>query len=370
MNGRFIATYRVRSDAASIEAAAKAIAVEQSIEMPVSAVSDPYVLTDILGQVHGIADLGGGLFDVQIALSAASTGFEAGQLLNMLFGNGSFYEHATLYGAEFSPEMAAAFGGPAVGIAGWRERLGIPARALTCSNLKPQGLSATDLATLAGRLALGGLDLIKDDHGLADQHYAPFGERVPRIAEAVRSASLRTGIQTRYLPNVTGNLDRLRQQVQLAQAEGLNEVLILPLLVGLPSFHTLRREYPGVAFMAHPALAGGIRVEPAFLLGRLFRLLGADAVIFPSYGGRYGFSKETCCRLAASARTPWHDANPSMPVPAGGMTVQRVPELLATYGPDTILFVGGALLAAGDGLVRETEAFAAAVNRPAHNVAI
>jgi ribulose-bisphosphate carboxylase large chain len=317
-----------------------------------------------LGQVHGIADLGRGRFEVQIALSTASTGFEAGQLLNMLFGNSSLHDHIELYDAEFGPELAASFGGPALGISGWRQRLDIPLRPLTCSNLKPQGLSPADLAALAKRLALGGLDLIKDDHGLADQHFAPFRERVPRIAEAVRSASIQTGVQTRYLPHIVGNLDQLRRQLQFAQAEGLSEVLILPMMVGLPAFHTLRREYPSVGFMAHPALAGSVRVDPAFLLGRLFRLLGADAVVFPSYGGRFGITRETCNRLVANARAPWHTAKPSMPVPAGGMTMQRMPELLAFYGADTMLFVGGALLATDSDLIRETAAFVAAVSEP------
>ena len=40
------------------------------------------------------------------------------------------------------------------------------ARALTCSALKPQGLPAAALADLARRFAQGGIDYIKDDHGL------------------------------------------------------------------------------------------------------------------------------------------------------------------------------------------------------------
>ena len=42
-----------------------------------------------------------------------------------------------------------------------------------------------------------------------------------------------------------------------------------------------------------------------------------------------------------------------MPVPAGGMTLARVDEILDFYGPDTMLLIGGNLLAAGDCLARE-----------------
>ena len=40
MSARIIAVYRVRSDAVSIEARARAIALEQSIEAPLEAVRD------------------------------------------------------------------------------------------------------------------------------------------------------------------------------------------------------------------------------------------------------------------------------------------------------------------------------------------
>ena len=41
---------------------------------------------------------------------------------------------------------------------------------------------------------------------------------------------------------------------------------------------------------------------------------------------------------------PWGRLAPIAPVPAGGMSVARVPEMLNVYGTDTILLIGGALL--------------------------
>ena len=57
---RFTATYRIQSDAASIEARAQSIAVEQSVEMPVSAIVEAEILRDIVGQVEAIEDRGDG----------------------------------------------------------------------------------------------------------------------------------------------------------------------------------------------------------------------------------------------------------------------------------------------------------------------
>ena len=50
-----------------------------------------------------------------------------------------------------------------------------------------------------------------------------------------------------------------------------------------------------------------------------------------------------------------------MPVPAGGMTLERVPEMLDFYGPDAMLLIGGSLLAARERLTEATAEFTHAV---------
>lgn len=366
MGSRLTAVYRVCADARAIEARAEAIAVEQSVEMPVDAIDDPAVLSDIVGRVEAIQDLGNGVFEVRIALAVATTGLEAGQLLNMLFGNSSIHDDVTLHDVLTPPELATAFGGPRHGLQGLRQRVAAEGRAMTCSALKPQGLAARELGALAGRLALGGLDFIKDDHGLADQAYSPFAERVRACGEAVREAGQRTGQPTRYVPSLSGDLDRLRRQIESARAAGIDTLLVAPMIVGLPAFHALVRDCPDMAFMAHPAMAGASRIAPPLLLGKLFRLLGADATIFPNHGGRFGYSAETCRALAAAALAAWDGVRATVPVPAGGMTPERVPEMLDFYGPDAMLLIGGGLLAARERVIEETAAFTKLVRQHAY----
>ena len=48
---RLQAIYHTRGDARSIEARARAIAVEQSVEMPLSAIVDDFVRAEIVGRV-------------------------------------------------------------------------------------------------------------------------------------------------------------------------------------------------------------------------------------------------------------------------------------------------------------------------------
>src|SRR5262245_15692746 len=101
MGARLTAIYRVRSDASSIAERARAIAVEQSVEMPISAITDASVLSEIVGRVEAIEPApdgaeADGVFTVRIGLSPATVGRDAGQLINMLFGNTSLHDDVVL----------------------------------------------------------------------------------------------------------------------------------------------------------------------------------------------------------------------------------------------------------------------------------
>ena len=350
---RLIAIYHVRSDARSIEARAKAIAVEQSVEMPLSAIEDQKILDEIVGKVEAISQVEPGLFAVRIALARATVGNDAGQLINMLFGNTSLQDDVVLHDAEFPDELAARWSGPHFGLAGLRERAGAATRALTCSALKPQGLSVERLAALAARFAHGGIDYVKDDHGLADQGYSPFAARCDAVAKALRES----GQHARYVPSLSGDLDALRIQMTATKNAGIDTVMVQPMIMGLSNFAKLVAENPGIAFFAHPTLAGAARISPQLLFGKIFRMLGADALVFPNHGGRFGYSPDTCRALADTALGEWHGLKSAAPVPAGGMTIDRVGEMLDFYGPDVMLLIGGALLEARERLTQETAAF-------------
>ena len=361
MNSRLTACYRVRAEANAIEERAYGLAVEQSVEMPVSAIREAAILEEIVGRVARIEDRGDGWFDIDIALASATVGDDAGQLLNMIYGNSSLQDDIVLTDFSLPDDLLARFGGPSQGLLGLRRRAGADRRALTCSALKPQGLSPGSLGELAFEFARGGADFVKDDHGLADQAYSPFADRVRACARAMRQAAEITGRHTHYAPSLSGHYGQLRRQVEIARAEGISVVMIAPMIAGVSTLQALSRENPDIAFLAHPTMGGAARISPV-AYARLFRLCGADAVIFPNYGGRFGYSPTTCRALAGVLREDRGGKLTSVPAPAGGMTLARVPEILDFYGPDTILLIGGALLAAArDRLAAETSAFAGMV---------
>ncbi len=138
---------------------------------------------------------------------------------------------------------------------------------------------------------------------------------------------------------------------------GVRIVLIAPMLLGLPAFREFFETFPDFAILAHPAFGGAGRIAPVWLFGRFFRVLGADAIIYPNYGGRFAYNRDLCGQLAAAARAPWGTIRPMLPVPAGGMTLERVDEMIAFYGNDVMLLIGGGLLEAGDALPERSRAF-------------
>jgi len=357
---RILASYLVRCAQAQIEARAAALATEQSVEMPVHAVRSEWVRQEIVGRVASIEPQADG-WRVTLSLSASTTGAEPGQLLNMLFGNSSLQPDVELVDAVLPEAILAALPGPAFGIAGLRATVAAHGRALTCTALKPQGLPPAELAQLAYRFAHAGIDVIKDDHGIADQGYSPFAQRVDAVQRAVERANRETGGASIYAPSVSGGPTRVAGQLRDAHRAGVRCVLACPMLLGVPAFTEVVREHGGLAVLAHPALAGAARIAAPLLLGRLFRLFGADATIFPNYGGRFSYSRETCRGIARAAREPLAGHRPALPVPAGGMRVERVDEMIAEFGPDTMLLIGGNLLEAGDAMPERAREFVARV---------
>jgi ribulose-bisphosphate carboxylase large chain len=244
--------------------------------------------------------------------------------------------------------LAAALPGPRFGIPGIRRLLPqAEGRALLCTALKPIGLTARELAAYARRFARGGVDLIKDDHGLADQASAPLAERVGRIQQAVTSAARETGRESLYLPHLTGPLEELPARLELLVREGVRGALVSPFVLGLDSVRWLASA-SGLVLLTHPAWSGtlfapGHGIAPEIVYGDLLRRLGADGVIHVNAGGRFPVSVGTCEAIHERLRRPLPGVLPALPVVGGGVRVDTLPRWAARYGRDTVFLVGGSL---------------------------
>lgn len=347
---RFEVTYRIEAPGDQIEAWARDITIEQSVEFPPELIHDPWIAEHVIGRIEAITSLAPTLHEARISFAAELAGGELTQLLNVFFGNTSLKPNVRLHDFALPPSLAATFRGPRFGIEGLRALLGIADRPILLTALKPMGLPPDALADRASQLARGGIDVVKDDHGLADQPFCPFAERVAAVATAIARANREAGTRCVYAPNVTAAPLVAQQRARLAKAAGAGALLFAP---GLAGWDTLRAladdEALALPILCHPAfLANRGAFSPRVLHGRLPRLAGADATIFPSHGGRFAFTPDDCRDLCAGAREDMSGLRPCMPFPAGGITLTRVPEQLAFYGRDTGLLVGGDLFRDGD----------------------
>ncbi len=354
MSERFTVAYRVTpDDARPIEAHAKDIAIEETVEIPAECVPQKIWDAGIVGVIESITPVAGhaSSFDVRISYRIDITNNDIPNLLNVLFGNISIRRGIKITGIDFTPAQMAAFGGPRIGMEGIRAVLNAGKRPLATTAIKPLGLSARELAERCGGYAAGGLDIIKDDHGLIDQHFHPFEERVSRIQDVIDEANARKGTKTLYFPTLSGRFDQVEAQAAHAKEAGCFGLLIHPMLIGPDTGFHLARKYD-LAVMTHPTFSGTHfhdpthGMTPAVLLGTLFRLFGADVSVFPNYGGRFTFTKQECLDLANACTDDWGGLKGCFPSPAGGMSIERVGDMIDAYGDDVALLIGGALIKA------------------------
>jgi len=348
-------TYLVQSDADHIRARAETLLLEQTVELARSALGDGSAAAAMVGTVERIEPAGQHRYRVLIAQPLAAAAADPAQLLNLLFGNSSLQPDLVLEDVVLPDEAAGFLPGPRFGGAGLRALAGVTERPLLATALKPMGLAPAALARLARSFALAGLDVVKDDHGLADHAVCPFEPRVEACLQAVTRVQSETGHRTLYVPNLIGTPQRVREQLRFARQAGAPAVMVSPMLLGLPFLAELARE-AGLPIIAHPSLAGVLRAAEPVLLGTLFRWYGADGVIFPHAGGRFSYSLDTCRRLADTLRAPHPLVRGALPVPAGGIRLDAAVQLLQFYGSECMLLIGGGLYEAGDRLVEVTRA--------------
>jgi ribulose-bisphosphate carboxylase large chain len=347
---RFNVVYRIEGTESAAREKALSICIEQTVEFPVHLVPAGDIRDQIVGHLETFGAASEGSYEAVISYAIETTGLELTQLLNVAYGNTSLQPGIRVERLEPCDSLLRQFQGPRFGRSGLRRLLGVPRRPILCTALKPMGLSCRMLAELAYQFALGGIDVIKDDHGLVDQSFAPFQERVERCAEAVARANAETGTQCVYVPNVTGPAAHVLDRARFARDCGAGGVLIAPGLAGFDIMRQLADDSElGLPVVCHPALLGSFVTRPRegishyALFGQIMRLAGADAVIFPNYGGRFAFSRDDCLQIVAGATAAMGDIQASLPAAAGGIDLESIPNVLATYGREIMLLVGGGL---------------------------
>ena len=364
-NERFTVQYIITiNDKRSIEEHVSDIALEQTVEVPEDCIPEKHFEDGIIGIVENIRPNGEipDKFIVSISYRTDITELSIPQFFNVLFGNISLKNNIKISDITFADSFFSVFKGPNYGIEGIRKLLGVYGRALACSALKPMGISIKELSKMAAMLATGGIDFIKDDHGISNQKFHPFKERVSRCQEVVEKVNGGRERKTLYFPMVSGRFEEIEGQVQHAMREGIRGILIAPMLVGPDTVRYISNKY-NLIVMAHPALTGTHfhdpthGIAPSVFLGTLFRMLGADISVFPHTGGRFHLSKKDCSTISNSLRNTNGSWKSAFPSPAGGIHMDRISEISEMYGVDTVFLIGGSLMQHSTDISHSTEVF-------------
>ena len=347
---RFSVTYELIGDQNLAQEKAENICVEQSIEFPADIVVSMEIKNHVIGKLEKLQLVGDNLYHADISFATEITGFEIVQLLNVVFGNTSIKPGIKVISLALPNSLINVFRGPRFGQDGLRNLLNTHDRPLLCAALKPMGLSAEELAKVAYDYALGGIDIIKEDHGLADQPFSPFNERVARCAEAVAEANHKSGNNAIYFPNIPSPTMDVIERAYYAKQNGVGGLLISPGLLGFDVMRTIADEDGlGLPVMYHPALLGTFTAGGNhgfghnLLYGVLPRLAGANLVVFPVCGGRFSFSRDECRKIISGCTINLDHIKSAYPTPGGGMRIDRIPEMIEFFGNDVVILIGGNL---------------------------
>lgn len=353
---RFKVTYQIFEEFKRAKEITEAICVEQTIEFPVELTGES-IRKNVVGRVEEISDQNDFVIST-VSYPVEVVGKEPTQFFNVIMGNCSLFPNVKIIDLQLSPSVESIFPGTYYGISGLRKMLAVYDRPFLATAIKPLSLSSDELAEMAYRLALGGIDIIKDDHGLADQSFSTFEERVVKVTKAVHKANCETGFHTIYAPNITASEQVMLKRAKFVEEVGSGAILVSVALSGFGGVVTLRRE-TNLPILSHPAFLGGYLsvMDFGILFGSIQRMIGADIVIFPNYGGRFTFSKDDCRKIDQGLKKSFGSFKTAFPSPAGGMNIDATNDMISFYGKDVVLLIGGALHKMGIDLTESVKTF-------------
>jgi ribulose-bisphosphate carboxylase large chain len=272
---------------------------------------------------------------------------------------GNLFELGQLYACRLQDlrlpeEFITAHPGPAFGIPGTRDLLGVDG-VMIGTIVKPNvGLQPDQFRQIVRTLARASIDLIKDDELMTDPAYLPLEQRVAIATEEIRAAEQVTGHPTMYAFNITGDLAGLQNRHDLVVEAGGRCVMLNIPIMGIPALAWLR-SFATVPIHGHRAgLAGSMRSKGVGMDYRVWqqlaRLAGADHLHVSGLGSKFYETDDEVATNIQSLLAPLGDTITPVPTLSSGQNV-TTPELTYAAVPstDVLMLAGGGVAAHPDG---------------------
>lgn len=290
-------------------------------------------------------------FIIKIAYPWKNFGAQFAMMLSSVIGNISSSGKVKLMDLEFPDSFLKEFKGPAFGVQGIRDLLGVQDRPLLNNMIKPcTGLDPETTAKLAYESAVGGVDVIKDDELVSNPPHCPLIERVHKVMEAMKRADDKKGEKTLYAFNITDRTEMLRENALRAIEAGANCLMLNYNTIGLDAARMIAEDPDiNVPILGHSDYTGAVYESPwsgmsATLIGaKLPRLAGVDMIIALSPYGKFPMMMDTFVAAGYQMLSPLKNIKPVFPMPGGGTTQGHVEELIHKFGKDVMIASGGGI---------------------------
>lgn len=309
-------------------------------------------------------------FIVDIAFPAENIHNQFPQMLTAVLGNISMSGKLKVLDVRFPQAFVKSMPGPAFGVEGTRKVLGLaPGTPPLCAMFKPcTGATPAALAKMFYELAMGGVNIVKDDELLADPKFCTIDARLGLMVQEFAKVKKETGRTVLYALNVTDAPLKQAANIDKALKAGANCLMFNVPTIGWASFAEAVKQIDGrVPVLAHPDFAGAYFGSPNYgvssqlILGKFMRMAGADFVVCPSAYGKVPMVPERVLQIGVALRAPFYDLKPVLPAPSAGMHPGQVQQLLNDFGGDTIVAAGGGYHGHPDGPRAGARAFVQAV---------
>lgn len=308
-------------------------------------------------QIHAMPEQADGTYLLELSWPLSNLGASLPNLLATVAGN--LYElkpveSLRLLDISLPDEFAAAYPGPAFGIAGTRALAGVPQGPLIGTIIKPSvGLTAEATAGFVDQLCAAGVDFIKDDELQADGPACPFDERARLVMQVINRHADRSGKKVMYAFNLTGELDEMKRRHDLVHALGGTCVMLSLQSVGLTGFSAFR-QHAQLPVHGHRNGWGYLQQCWSYIAWqKLWRLAGADHLHVNGLANKFQEADASVIASARACLTPLFADKPCtvMPVFSSGQTVRQAPATWqAMQSPDLLFLAGGGLFAHPGGI--------------------
>lgn len=248
----------------------------------------------------------------------------------------------------FPPDFAAAYPGPAFGIAGTRRLAGVASGPLIGTIVKPSvGLGPAETAELAKTLAEGGIDFIKDDELQANGPHCRLAERVEAVMRVLNAHADRTGKKVMYAFNITDEIDEMKRNHDLVRDHGGTCVMVSLHSIGLAGATALRR-HASLPIHGHRNGWGLFSRSPDIGVSygawqKFWRLAGVDHLHVNGLANKFSETDASVIASAKACTAPLFDGRPyeAMPVFSSGQTALQAPGTYAALGHADLIFCAG-----------------------------